>query len=126
MARDIARIERGLKAWLPRGAGITGITVLSAGHSNETYLVDGIDEVLRMPPSEEGLLPPYDMPRQHAVLSAVSKAAPTVPLPPVLEVCDDPEVIGDQFFLMGRIDGEAFEYTVPDWVAADTQAVPES
>lgn len=126
MARDTARIAEGLRQWLPRGAGITGITTLSAGHSNETYLVDGIDEVLRMPPSEEGLLPPYDMPRQHAILTAVSKGAPAVPLPPVLEVCDDPEVIGDPFFLMGRIDGDAFEYVVPEWVAADPVGVPDS
>lgn len=126
MARDTARIADGLRGWLPRGAGITGITTLSAGHSNETYLVDGIDEVLRMPPSEEGLLPPYDMPRQHAILTAVSKGAPAVPLPPVLEVCEDPEVIGDQFFLMGRIAGEAFEYAVPDWLAADPDAGADS
>lgn len=119
MARDTARIAEGLRRWLPRGDGITGITTLSAGHSNETYLVDGIDEVLRMPPSEEGLLPPYDMGRQHAILSAVTKGAPAVPLPPVLEVCTDPEVIGDEFFLMGMIPGEAFEYAVPDWLAAD-------
>ena len=122
MARDTARIAEGLRRWLPRGDRITGITTLSAGHSNETYLIDGLDEVLRMPPSEEGLLPPYDMPRQHAVLSAVSKGAPTVPLPPVLEVCEDPDIIGDQFFLMGRIDGDAFEYAVPDWLAASPDA----
>lgn len=126
MARDTARIRDGLRRWLPRGAGITGITTLSAGHSNETYLVDGIDEVLRMPPSEEGLLPPYDMARQHAILTAVSTAAPGVPLPPVLELCEDPDVIGDPFFLMGRIDGDAFEYSVPDWLAADPRAGADS
>lgn len=119
MARDIERIERGLRDYLPRGDRITGITTLSAGHSNETYMVDGLGEVLRMPPSEEGLLPPYDMERQHQILSAVSKNAPGVPLPPVLELCTDPEVIGDPFFLMGCISGEAFEYAVPDWLAAD-------
>lgn len=119
MARDTDKLAAGLRAWLPRGNRVTGVKTLSAGHSNETYLVEGIDEILRMPPSEEGLLPPYDMVRQHAVLSAVSKAAPGVPLPPVLELCDDPQVLGDPFFLMGRIEGEAFEYAVPDWLAAD-------
>ncbi|MBV1689487.1 phosphotransferase family protein [Novosphingobium sp. G106] len=98
---------------------MTGITTLSAGHSNETYLVEGLDEVLRMPPSEEGLLPPYDMVRQHQVLSAVAASAPQVPLPPMLELCDDPAVLGDPFFLMGKVSGEAFEYAVPEWLAAD-------
>ncbi len=117
MARDTQKLADGLRAWLPRGAGITGVTTLSAGHSNETYLIDGIDEVLRMPPSEEGLLPPYDMARQHEVLVAVGKGAPGIPLPPILELCTDPAVLGDEFFLMGKIPGEAFEYTVPDWLA---------
>ncbi|MCK9543000.1 MAG: phosphotransferase family protein [Novosphingobium sp.] len=119
MARDTDKLAAGLKGWLDRGDRITGVKTLSAGHSNETYLIEGIDEILRMPPSEEGLLPPYDMVRQHDVLSAVSGAAPGVPLPPVLELCTDAAVLGDQFFLMGKIEGDAFEYTVPDWLAAD-------
>lgn len=126
MARDTAQLAAGLRAWLDRGAGITGVKTLSAGHSNETYLVEGIDEILRMPPSEEGLLPPYDMARQHAVLSAVAGAAPGVPLPPVLELCEDPDVLGDPFFLMGMIPGDAFEYAVPDWLAAAGPAGAES
>ncbi|MEJ5978895.1 phosphotransferase family protein [Novosphingobium sp. PS1R-30] len=119
MARDTERLAQGLRDWLPRGDRITGVTTLSAGHSNETYLVEGLDEVLRMPPSEEGLLPPYDMVRQHQVLSAVAGSAPQVPLPPMLELCADPEVLGDPFFLMGKVSGEAFEYSVPDWLATD-------
>ncbi len=92
---------------------------LSAGHSNETYLVEGLNEILRMPPSEEGLLPPYDMVRQHAVMSAVANGAPKVPLPPILELCTDQEVLGDEFFLMGAVSGAAFEYSIPDWAMAD-------
>ncbi|VWX47307.1 phosphotransferase family protein [Novosphingobium sp. 9U] len=122
MARDTEKLAAGLRAWLPRGERITGVKTLSAGHSNETYLVEGTNEILRMPPSEEGLLPPYDMVRQHAVLSAVAANAPEVPLPPVLELCDDPRVLGDPFFLMGCIKGEAFEYSVPEWLAADPDA----
>lgn len=117
MARDTQKLADGLRAWSPRGDGITGVTTLSAGHSNETYVIDGIDEVLRMPPSEVGLLPPYDMERQHKVLIAVSKGAPDIPLPPILELCTDPSVLGDDFFLMGKIPGQAFEYAVPDWLA---------
>ena len=119
MARDTDMITDGLRRYLPRGGAITGITTLSAGHSNETYLVEGIDEILRMPPSEEGLLPPYDMARQHAILAAVGSHSSSTPVPQVLEVCIDPSVIGDAFFLMARRPGEAFEYAVPDWLALD-------
>jgi aminoglycoside phosphotransferase (APT) family kinase protein len=125
MARDTARIADGLRRFLSRGAGITGVKTLSAGHSNETYLVEGLDEILRMPPSEEGLLPPYDMGRQHAVIGAVRANTEAVPLPQVLELCTDPTVIGDEFFIMQRLPGEAFEYAVPDWLAADHVEGPE-
>ena len=126
IGRDTQRLAEGLRGYLPRGAGITGVKTLSAGHSNETYLVEGLKEILRMPPSEEGLLPPYDMARQHAILTAVKDNAATVPLPAMLELCTDPGVIGDDFFLMECVPGEAFEYAAPDWVTADPVAVPES
>lgn len=126
MARDTDTLAAGLRAYLPRGGGITGVKTLSAGHSNETYLVEGLNEILRMPPSEEGLLPPYDMARQHAILSAVKAHAPAVPLPGMLELCTDPDIIGDPFFLMECVPGEAFEYVTPDWVKADPVAVPDS
>jgi len=119
MARNTDELAEKLRRWLPRGSGITGVKTLSAGHSNETYLVEGLNEILRMPPSEEGLLPPYDMARQHAVISAVGAYTDKVPLPRMLELCEDSSVIGDPFFLMTRIPGEAFEYTVPEWLLAD-------
>ncbi len=125
MARDTDQLANGLRKYLPRGAGITGVQTLSAGHSNETYLVEGLNEILRMPPSEEGLLPPYDMARQHAILSAVKAYTDTVPLPAMLELCEDPAVIGDPFFLMSCVPGEAFEYSVPDWLTADAAEGPE-
>ncbi len=125
MARDTQKLAEALRSYLPRGDRITGVKTLSAGHSNETYFVEGIDEILRMPPSEEGLLPPYDMGRQHRILSAVKAHAPGVPLPAMLELCEDASVAGDPFFLMERIPGEAFEYVTPDWVKADPEAVPD-
>jgi aminoglycoside phosphotransferase (APT) family kinase protein len=126
VGRDTEVLASGLRAYLARGSGITGVKTLSAGHSNETYLVEGLNEILRMPPSEEGLLPPYDMARQHAILSAVKANAPGVPLPAMLDLCTDPSVIGDEFFLMERAPGETFEYAVPDWVMDDPVGIPES
>lgn len=126
MARDTARIAEGLRHYLPRGDRITGVKTLSAGHSNETYLVEGIDEILRMPPSEEGLLPPYDMSRQHAILAAVKANTEKMPLPAVFELCTNPAVIGDDFFLMEKLPGEAFEYAVPQWLADNPVAGADS
>ena len=124
MARDLERMAQGLRRYLRDGAKITRIVALSTGHSNETYLVEGIDRILRMPPSEEGLLPPYDMARQHAILDAVGKAPGGPPVPMMYELCTDPAVIGDPFFLMQRLDGEAFDHAAPDWMRkAEPQVV---
>jgi aminoglycoside phosphotransferase (APT) family kinase protein len=100
------------------GAAITGVVPLSIGHSNETYLIEGLDRILRMPPCEEGLLPPYDMARQHAVLAAVGASTDGPPVPRVFELCTNPSVLGDPFFIMERVPGEAFEYELPEWLGA--------
>src|SRR2546430_17732297 len=107
MARDLERMADGLRRYLAGGDGITGVAALSTGHSNETYLLEGIDRILRMPPSEEGLLPPYDMARQHAVLSAVGGWDDGPPGPRGVQLCTDAAVVGDPLFLMGRLLGEA-------------------
>lgn len=116
MPRDLAAIEAGLRAFLPDGDRISGVTALSTGHSNETYLLEGADLVLRTPPSEVGLLPPYDMAKQHAVFREVASHATAPPVPSVRELCLDPSVIGDPFFVMNRVPGTAFEYDVPAWL----------
>jgi aminoglycoside phosphotransferase (APT) family kinase protein len=118
MGRDIAAMRAGLRAWLADGARVTGIVPLSTGHSNETYLLEGLDRILRMPPSAEGLLPPYDMAAQHAVLAAMGSAPGGPPVPAVFELCTDAAVIGDPFFVMARLAGEAFEYHTPEWLLA--------
>ncbi|MGQ0700486.1 MAG: phosphotransferase family protein [Panacagrimonas sp.] len=125
MARDLDHMTRRLRDYLPGGASVTRIVALSTGHSNETYLIEGLDRILRMPPSEEGLLPPYDMARQHRILDAVGRAPNGPPVPKMYELCTDASVIGDPFFLMQRFDGEAFDHVAPDWMksaGADTVA----
>jgi aminoglycoside phosphotransferase (APT) family kinase protein len=123
MARDLEHMARRLREYLPGGAAITSIVALSTGHSNETYLIEGLDRILRMPPSEEGLLPPYDMVRQHAILAAIGRAPGGPPVPQVFDLCTDASVIGDPFFLMQRLVGEAFDYVAPDWLVAGPTAM---
>lgn len=114
--RDLDDVTRRLRAWLPDGDKVTGLRVLSAGHSNETFFVEGLNRVLRMPPSTGGLLPPYDMVGQHRILKAVGAMQDGPPVPAVFEVCDDPEVLGDPFFIMEALVGEEYEYAPPQWL----------
>ena len=115
-----------LRTYLGCGDALTAITALSTGHSNETYKLEGINRILRMPPSKEGLLPPYDMAAQHAVLDAMRKQPKGPPVPDVYELCTDAQVIGDEFFIMECLEGEAFEYVTPDWLKALPASVPEA
>lgn len=118
MSRDLDRMLAGLRDYLGCGTRLTAIVPLSTGHSNETYRLDGIERILRMPPSKEGLLPPYDMAAQHAVLAAMAAQPEGPPVPKVYELCTDASVIGDPFFLMELLEAEAFEYVTPDWLKA--------
>ncbi len=118
MSRDLGRMLTGLREYLGCGAALTSITALSTGHSNETYQLEGINRILRMPPSKEGLLPPYDMAAQHAVLEAMGRHPDGPPVPAVYELCTDAAVIGDPFFIMECLAGEAFEYVTPEWLKA--------
>ena len=123
MARDPERLLAGLRQYLPDGDRISRVEPLSLGHSNETYLLHGIDRVLRMPPANGGLVPPYDMARQYATLVALhgKEGAPPVPRP--RELCLDSSVIGDPFFVMDRVLGEAWEYVPPAWLTAGGESI---
>jgi aminoglycoside phosphotransferase (APT) family kinase protein len=98
------------------GDRLRAVLPLSTGHSNETYLLDGLELVLRMPPAGEGLLPPYDVARQFRIMTAIASVPGGPPVPRLVELCEDAEVLGDPFFLMERLPGEAFETNeLPDW-----------
>ena len=51
MTRDLLPLSDALRRVLPDGDGITGLRAFSTGHSNETYLIEGLDQILRLPPS---------------------------------------------------------------------------
>lgn len=113
----MALMTRTLQEWLPNGQDLTSIVALSTGHSNETYLLEGCGLVLRMPPSQVGLLPPYDMAAQYALLDRVSRVASGPQVPRVRALCEDPSVLGDAFFVMDRAPGESFDHPdVPAWL----------
>jgi aminoglycoside phosphotransferase (APT) family kinase protein len=78
----------------------------SSGRSNLTFVVrdaDGARAVLRRPPL--GDLPPtaHNVLREARVMAALAGSG--VPVPAVLAVCSDPDVIGGPFFVMEYLDG---------------------
>ncbi|MBL7498012.1 phosphotransferase family protein [Frankia sp. CNm7] len=69
------------------------------------------DVVVRLRPSEPGLLEPYDMRRQFDILKALESTA--VRSPRSLWIEPSGEVLGRPFFVMERVAGEVYERHTP-------------
>ena len=81
-------------------------TLVAGGRSNLTYLVTdeaGQRYVLRRPPTGHLLPTAHDMAREHRIIAAMGPAG--VPVPPALGLCQDDEVNGAPFYVMGFVDG---------------------
>jgi aminoglycoside phosphotransferase (APT) family kinase protein len=117
MMRDLETLARRIEPRLNQPGTISEVVPLSSGHSNQTYLLRGPDIVLRTPPADAGLLPPYDMGRQHDLMAEVGAAAPWLPVPEVYGWSADESVIGVPYYLCQLMPGEAFEYLTPRWLA---------
>jgi len=119
MSRDI---EDRLAAWIaPRLPGASNVTVEDlrrpgAGESSDTQLftlrwtLDGQDEalaaVLRCAPTGDAPFPEYDLRMQFGIMQALA-TQPGVPVPEVLWLEEDDEVLGASFLTMKAVDGEA-------------------
>lgn len=77
-----------------------------AGHSNETLFVrwGNRDFVLRRPPAGETAESAHDVLREHRVITALEET--DVPVPTPVAACEDPSVLGSDFYLMERLDGD--------------------
>jgi aminoglycoside phosphotransferase (APT) family kinase protein len=87
-------------------------TLIAGGHSNLTYRLDDADGhafVLRRPPLHHVLATAHDMGREHRIISALGPTP--VPVPPALAYCDDPEVNGAPFYVMGYVEGHVLRDT---------------
>lgn len=82
------------------------ITHHQAGHSNETLFVGWGDQdlVLRRPPPGETAETAHDVLREYRVVDALQDSP--VPVPPTVLACDDQTIIGSDFYLMERVDGD--------------------
>lgn len=120
--RDIDALLAGLRTGVPRGAEITGIRALTAGHSNETYVLEGLDAILRLPPSTPPVLQGHGVITQGRVYEELGAVRDVLPTPRILHVEEDPGLLGDPFFIMEKVSGAAVtDYVLPEWF---TEATP--
>jgi aminoglycoside phosphotransferase (APT) family kinase protein len=103
--------------WLdPLVGGLQGplrAAVIAGGRSNLTYVIadDERDWVLRRPPLAHVLPTAHDMKREYTVISALG---PTdIPVPDVVGLCTDPDVLGVNFYVMSRVSGHVVRAALP-------------
>jgi aminoglycoside phosphotransferase (APT) family kinase protein len=83
------------------------------GKANLTYRATAgdVEMVLRRPPLGPVAPGSHDMRREYRVLSVLHEAYP--PAPRAYHLCEDPEVMGDVFFVMERRHGEVIRERWP-------------
>jgi len=110
---DLAAVESFLISAIPDLESPLEVSQFPSGASNLTYLVKAGDRemVLRRPPRGRKAKTAHDMSREVRVLTALADVYPYVPR--VLASCDDPDVLGCDFYLMERLDGIILRKNLP-------------
>jgi aminoglycoside phosphotransferase (APT) family kinase protein len=111
---DAPRVTAWIAERVPDLAPPLRWTKLAGGHSNFTYRLDdqaGHTLVIRRPPLGELQPTAHDMGREFTLISALWPTP--VPVPEPVAFCDDPEVIGAKFYVMGWVEGRSL-YTGHD------------
>lgn len=108
---ETERLDAFLKAALPgRASGRMALERISGGQSNPTFFLSypdcGTELVLRKKPPGPLLPSAHAIEREYRILKALSGSA--VPVPPVLLLHEQPDVVGTPFYLMERLQGRVF------------------
>jgi len=105
---DVTRLTTYLEEHLPSFSGPLGIEKFPQGQSNPTFRLDtpAGPLVLRRKPPGELLKSAHAVDREYRVLSALQNT--DVPVPRVLHLCTDDDVIGSWFYVMDYVEGRVF------------------
>ena len=121
-AFDVGAVD----AWLRgRGAdvpdGTPQVRQFPGGASNLTYLLSypSRDLILRRPPTGAKAKSAHDMNREYTIQSRLAPVFGLVP--DMVAFCDDPDVIGSDFYVMQRLDGTILRRDLPDGMTLGEQ-----
>ena len=95
-----------------------------SGYSNLTYLLKMGDQgmVLRRPPYGANIKSGHDMHREFKILSALKGHFSKAPLPIIF--CDDKTIIGEEFYIMEKVNGTIFRGLQPKSEWPKTNLMP--
>ena len=103
---DSLSLANWLSQYVPAASTSLDIKQFQGGMSNPTYILtasDGKRYVLRKKPPGKLLPKAHAVDREHKVMHALADTP--VPVPRMIAYCDEPSVIGAEFFVMEYVDG---------------------
>lgn len=115
---DTARLAGWLSNHVPAAARGLQVQQFQGGMSNPTYLIevaDGQRFVIRKKPPGKLLPKAHQIDREHRVMDALAGSG--VPVPQMIALCEDPNVIGADFFVMEFVDGRIIKPPTLDTLA---------
>ena len=121
---DIANLERYLHTHVEGFSGSLEVEQFKGGQSNPTFRLSagGKHYVLRRKPPGKLLPSAHAVDREYRVITALQGSG--VPVPRTYILCEDPAVLGTQFYLMDCVHGRVFaDPLLPDVTPADRRAL---
>jgi aminoglycoside phosphotransferase (APT) family kinase protein len=119
-----ARLERFLRDRLPDLRGSMQLEPIGGGQSNPTFFVsfDNRRLVLRKKPAGPVLPSAHAVDREFRVMQALGGSA--LPVPPMVLLHQQPDVLGTDFYLMERVQGRVFNRNdLPGLPPAERRAI---
>lgn len=122
---DVGRLEEWMKANVPGFQGPLQVAQFRGGQSNPTFRLtagDGHGYVVRRKPPGELLKSAHAVDREFRVLSALYPTDVPVAKPHAL--CEDPDVIGTDFYVMDFVEGRVlWDLDLPGMEPAERAAI---
>lgn len=114
---DVAKMHTWLRLFINEDQ-LPEVTQFRSGASNLTYLLSYSerDLVLRKPPVGTKAASAHDMKREYLIQSRLQSVYPLVPK--MIALCDDQSVMGSDFYVMERVEGEIFRRDIPEAITA--------
>ena len=124
---DEAKLATYLEGAIPGFAGPMEVTQFKGGQSNPTYLLTTPTRryVLRKKPPGKLLASAHQIEREYKVIEALART--DVPVAAALVLCEDAEVIGTPFYVMGHVEGRVLrDPQLPGLTPAERAATYDS
>ena len=119
-----ARLEAFLRQRLPNLQGVMHLQAIGGGQSNPTFFVSFENRrlVLRKKPVGPVLPSAHAVDREFRVMQALGASA--LPVPPMVLLHQQPDVLGTDFYVMERVEGRVFNRNdLPGLMPAERRAI---